>query len=174
MNFKTRYFSITSILGIIFTIAGLFVFSSGVSNSNRIDNIRDNGGISVTATIISIDTRLESRSSSNTGNSNTTRNSQRDTIFTPNYEYTDEQGVKHTTIGASQQTRSSSPDFTIGDTATVMYAPDDPENSFIDTGESSDGGALMMYFPLMFSAIGLGLVVFDLVKSTKARRSETE
>ena len=168
MNFRTRYFSITSILGIIFIIAGLFVFSSGASNSNRIDSVRDNGGISVTATIISIDTRMESRSSSG----NSTR--QRNTVFTPTYEYNDEQGGKHTIIGAPQKTRHSSPDFTIGDTASVMYDPANPENSFIDTGENSDGGVWMMYFPLMFSVIGLGLVVFDLTKSTKARRSENE
>lgn len=175
MNFKTRYFSLAAILGVIFMVAGLFVFSQGLSNSDRIETIRDNGGVTVTATIVSIDTRVESRSSaSSNNNSNNNNNRQRDNIFTPTYEYADAEGGIHTIIGDRQQTRMSSPDFTIGDTANVMYDPTDPENSFIDTGDNSDGGAMMVYFPLLFSLAGLGLIVFDLVKSTKARRSENE
>lgn len=170
MNFKTRYFSIVSIIGIVFVIAGMLGFTTSTSNSERIEDIRASGGVSVTAHIISIDSRVERVSSKD----NKRSNHDDDITFTPTYEYSDINGEKYTIEGSSQTTSNSSPRFSIGDRAAVMYDPTDPNNSFIDTGSDSDGGVIMIYFPLLFSVVGSLLVIFDLIKSTKTRRSESK
>jgi len=130
-----------------------------VGNADRVAAIKDNGGVTTTATIVSIDSRRASSS-----------DPRPKIIYTPEYEYVDEAGTTHMIDGSEEKTRQSSPSFQIGDTASVMYDPEDPSNAFLEgQGESSP---LTTYFPLVFCVVGLGLAIFDLMNSTKARREE--
>lgn len=157
MSTKRKFFSLASSIGVIFMIVGIAVSFNALTNNNRVEEIRSNGGIEVTATIISID----SKSSSTSTGKNT---------FTAQYEYSDQADNTYTIKGSKERTGMPSPSYEVGDTNTVMYDPEDPQNAFIGTSTVGGVNLYLVYLPLIFVLVGLIVFITEIIKLAKTRK----
>lgn len=154
MTQLNKIFAFTLIFGLLFGGIGAFLSLSAINEAKSHAAIEARAtSKSVDATVVRVDTRKDV----------STRDGKRTVkyLYTPNYEFTDDKGAIQKIEGDTVTRNNTKSPIDVGDTQKVIYDSANPQDSFVDDGDSSP---VIGYVFIGFGVLIAGLGIFKKIK----------